>query len=209
MTFDEQSPNPRAPSHPRLASRLTIPSWFALCLLLASCAPSRAAQFPSDLELRGGDGEIHDLSAEVAAAELSVFVFFAEDCPCMAAHEPRLKAWSETFKSAGVRFFLVDAEAGASPARSARTAAERSYSFPVLADPEARLARSLGVEFATHTVVLDRAGQVRYSGAIDSDKVVLHEDADLYLKEVLEDLLAGRLPRRAHTEPMGCVLELS
>lgn len=186
---------------------LTFLSSVTFAALTLGCASPRPASFPSDLALEGSDGKTHDLSSALGDAKLSVFVFFAEDCPCMAAHEPRLKAWAEQFESQRVRFYLVDAEAGASEARSARWAKERAYHFPVLADPGGVLAQAFGVEYATHTVVVDSAGRIRYSGALDSDKVVLHEDAELYLEETLHRLLSGQSPKRARTEPMGCVIE--
>ena len=70
------------------------------------------------------------------------------------------------------------------------------------------MAESLGAEFASHTVVVDAAGQIRYSGGIDSDSTRLHDDAKLYLRDALDDLLAGKRPRVARSEALGCALEL-
>lgn len=178
-------------------------------LLLSSCARPQPRSFPGGLELSGSDGRRHDLSAEIARSKLSVFVFFVEDCPCFEAHEPRLKEWAKRLEKDGVRFYVVDSEARASQAKSEREAQKRGYPFPLLADTEGRLARAFDVEFATHAVVVDAEGRVRYSGALDSDKVLLHTGAKLYLPENLEDLLEGRPPRHPKTEPMGCTLERS
>lgn len=197
------------PLRPPFASRHSR-TWVALvAFTIASfgCAPRAPSRFVEQVTLVGDDGRAHDLSREVGESELTVFVFFAQDCPCVSAHEPRLKELWEKFGPRGARIFLVDAEVSASPERSAREARARGYPFPLLSDPEGRLARAFNVEYATHSVVVDRQGEVLYSGAIDSDKTMLHEGARPYLAEVLDDLLAGRSPRHARTEPMGCVLE--
>ena len=51
--------------------------------------------------------------------------------------------------------------------------------------------------------VVDGAGTLRYRGAPDTD----HSDPDLnaaWLREALDDLLAGREVARPQTEPVGC-----
>lgn len=192
----------------RILSLLAVLAVLAVLAFGASgCAPRTPARLPDHVTLVGDDGQARDLEREVREGELTVFVFFAEDCPCVAAHEPRLKMLWEKFGPRGVRVFAVDSEASASPEKSAREARARGYPFPLLSDPEGRLARAFDVEYATHSVVVDRQGRVRYSGAIDSDKTMLHKDARPYLAEVLEDLLGGGAPRHTRTEPMGCVLE--
>jgi hypothetical protein len=55
-------------------------------------------------------------------------------------------------------------------------------------------------------VVLDREGHVLYRGGIDSDKQRLHSDATPFLRNALDDLLAGRAPLRPEGKTLGCVL---
>ena len=89
----------------------------------------------------------------------------------------------------------------------AAEAARRGYPFPVLHDPGARLAWALGAEYATYAVVLDPEGRIRYHGGVDSDKGHLHDDAVPYVRNALDDLLAGRAPRVAEAKTLGCSLE--
>jgi hypothetical protein len=126
----------------------------------------------------------------------------------MAAHDARLVELVSEFGRRGVAFFLVDSELDADVARDAREAERRGYPFPLLTDRAARLAARLGAEFATHTVIVDAGGEIRYSGAIDSDKNRIHANANPYLREALVDLLAGRSPSSADREGLGCALRL-
>jgi peroxiredoxin len=155
--------------------------------------------------LEGTDGKTHGLPSGQGAA-LTVLVFFSAHCDCQAAHDARLAELERKYRGLGVAFFAVDSEVGAALGRDAQEAQRRAYPYPILIDPRAELARALGAEYATYTVVLDARGRVRYRGGIDSDLAHLRTDAVLYLRDALDDLLAGRAPRRAYGEALGCAL---
>ncbi len=184
-------------------------AFVTLALSVAGCAaPAAPSRFPSAyaLSLAGSDGRVHDVTAELAHARFTIFVFYSEDCPCMRVHEGRLAELRQRYGASGVRVVLVDSETTAEAARDAAEARKRGYPFPLLTDSDARLARLFGARFATHAIVVDAAGAVRYSGGIDSDKNVLHADAKPYLREALDALLAGRMPPVPDREPLGCAL---
>lgn len=175
-------------------------------LLSVGCASPPARVPASRLVLPGSDGVAHDVNAEIARHDFTVFVFGAEECGCLDAHAVRLRELATRYSTENVVFRLVDSEVGASRARSLVLARHGKYPFPVLTDEGARLADSLRAEFATHSVVVDRLGRIRYSGGIDSDSTRLHADAELFLKDALDDLLAGKPPREAQSEALGCAL---
>jgi len=180
-----------------------------LALVVCGCgAPAAPPRFPPGfaLSLPGSDGRSHDVTAELARATFTVFVFYSEDCPCMRVHEGRLAELGTRYAPNGVRVVLVDSETTAAAARDAAEARRRGYPFVLLTDADARLARLFGAKFATHAIVADATGAVRYSGGIDSDKNVLHADAKPYLREAIDALLAGRTPPTPDREPLGCAL---
>jgi Redoxin len=182
---------------------------YFVALVAGSCQPAPARlPLAEALVLPGSDGARHDLGAEVARSRFTVFVFYARSCPCLSVHEPRLRALAEHYRERGVAFWFVDSEVGAEPAADALEARRRAYVFPLLTDRGAKVATALHAEFATHAVVVDAAGTLRYSGGLDSDKNHLHSDAHFYLRDALDDLLSGREPRIPEREPLGCALEL-
>lgn len=105
-----------------------------------------------------------------------------------------------------MRFIAVDSEVGGTPEIAAAEGRKRQYPFPIVVDPGAHLAEQLGAEYATYTVVMNRAGQVLYRGGIDSDKQKLHDDATMYLRDALTDLTSGKVLRRSEGTALGCVL---
>jgi hypothetical protein len=179
----------------------------ALALGAAACAPSASpARSPDDVSLVAGDGRRLGTAELVRGADWSVLVFMSRQCPCLAAHDERLRELATTFASRGVRFAAIDSEVGGTPEIEAAEALKRQYPFPILVDTGARLANKLGAEYATYTVILNRAGQVVYRGGIDSDKAKLHDDATMYVRDALTDLTTGKALRRSEGTALGCML---
>ena len=176
--------------------------------LVTSCAaPSAktAAALPA-VTLVDTAGQRTAFPDDLARARLTVIVFYADHCPCFRVHEERIREIVRVYGPQGVKVLVVDSEVSATPAGDAQAASERG--LPAIAlDPGARLADALDAEYATYTVVLDGAGKVRYRGGIDTDKNVLHDDASPFLKDALDDLLAGREPRVSEGKALGCALQ--
>jgi len=159
-----------------------------------------------DHELAGTDGETKSLRERMGEADYLVLTFFSATCPCQTLHDPRLRALHEDFGSSGVVLLAVDSEAGSSLERDRQEAAKRFYDFPILSDPDAKLADAVGARFATFTVIVDRSGAIRYRGGIDPDRTRLRGDSPQYVREGLERLLAGSSPDPAETKAFGCYL---
>ena len=173
-----------------------------LALLLVACSHTATpARAPSLTSLDGTRQSLTDLTARAA---FTVVVFTSTHCPCVAAHRERLRALAKEYVPRGVQFFAVDSEVGTTLPEAAREALD--YDFALLLDDGARLADALGAQYATYTVVLDSKATVRYRGGIDSDKAKMHPDATLYVKNALDDLVAGRQVRTPEGKTLGCVL---
>ena len=183
---------------------MVLKRWLSALLLLlfaSACAPlpSTVASF----SLPGTDGTAH----VVDGTHPTVLVFFSEHCPCMRAHDPRLIALGDEYSPRNVRFFAVDSEVGASVASDEAHARERGYPFPILVDGGAHIARLLGAEYATYTVILDPRGNVLYRGGFDSDHTHLSPRSTPYVREALDDIVAGRPVRHPRTDALGCALQ--
>jgi thiol-disulfide isomerase/thioredoxin len=179
--------------------------WFLWVTALFGCTRPVPSSFPQELALWGSDGKAHKLGQELEQSQFSVFIFYSQHCPILRVHENRLKEWVKKYEGR-VRFWLVNSEVTADDQQ--QDFRDRGYPLVLLTDPSAELARFLGAEFATHTIIVDHDGSLRYSGGLDSDASSLHVNARLYLPEALDSLLAHRPVQHPSTEPMGCVLRL-
>ena len=180
----------------------------ALGVLTLSCAPSRSSSGPTapSLTLVDTAGATTVLPGDLARAKLTVVVFFSDHCPCFRAHEARLREVVRVYEPQGVKVMVVDSEVSASQERDARAAVERGLPAITL-DPGAKLADALDADYATFTVVFDAQGKLRYRGGIDTDKNVLHDDTQRFLRDALDDLLAGKEPRVTEGKALGCALQ--
>lgn len=180
----------------------------AALLACVSCAraPSGPPRVP-DVTLASTDGSDRALGPAMAKGPATVIVFFSANCHCLKLHDDRLRDLYTVYHPRGVELLMVDSEPGASIERDRAQARSRQYPFPILLDPDAKLARALGAEYATYTVVADASGRVAYAGGIDTDEMHLHADATPYVANALDDLLAGRPPRVSHGKALGCALE--
>jgi thiol-disulfide isomerase/thioredoxin len=180
----------------------------ALVFAAASCAaPQSSRGRLQPVALAGPLGESVELPQAARKERLTVLVFFSPHCHCLDAHGPRLEALYAEYAPRGVQFFMIDSEMGASRDRDDAERRKRGYPYPVLLDRGGKLADLVGAEYATFSVVLDPDGRVRYHGGIDTDKTHLREDATPLLKNAIDDLLAGRAPRVATGNALGCALE--
>ena len=179
----------------------------AVCLIVAACGGSVAATGIPSAPLRSGSGPAVDAQQLATRARLTVWVFFSRDCHCLTQHDARLRELYEAYHPRGVEIVMVDPEVKSSPAIDAAEAARRGYPFPIYFDRGGRLARALDAQYATYTVIVDERGQVQYRGGFDSDKTHLRADATPYVRNALDDLLAGRPPRLAETKTLGCALQ--
>jgi len=179
-----------------------------LLLLLVKalgCTPARAPEAGS-VVLRGTDGSLHPVDAELRGHPLTVVSFFSAHCPCQRAHDARIRELVAKDAPLGVGFLFVDSEESATMGRDADEARARGYALVL--DDGGKLARALDAEYATFSVVLDRDGHVVYRGGFDSDQHHLRDDRAPYLANAIDDLLAGRAPRASETKALGCTLEL-
>jgi peroxiredoxin len=137
-----------------------------------------------------------------------VLVFISADCPLANLYAPRLAEMSQRLATAGPRFLAIDSVPQDGAAALARFAREHKLPFPILKDPDARVAAACRATRTPQVVLLDRDRRVRYRGRTDDQyepgarnrgRPTRHD-----LAEAIADLLAGRSIAVAETVAAGC-----
>jgi len=86
-------------------------------------------------------------------------------------------------------------------------ATQEGFNFLYLRDESQSAARDFGGERTPHVFLLDSAGIVRYTGAIDDNhdepEVVKHT----YLRDALDAVLNGQTPAVTETPAVGCTIK--
>jgi peroxiredoxin len=164
------------------------------------------AQAPS-FELPDTDGRTHSLPA----GEPAVVVFTCNHCPYALAWHDRILAVARDY-SDRVRFFAVNPNDGVRyPADSfdamkERVRADGGWPLPYLRDETQEVAVAYGARTTPDVFVIGADGRLRYRGAPDADYRDDSQDAS-WLREALDQVLRGKDPDPAETDPVGCSIK--
>ena len=166
-------------------------------------------QAPS-FELPAADGGSHSL-AEANGSPATVVLWTCNHCPYAIAWHDRLMEVGRDYGERGVRFFAVNSnDAEKYPQDSFEAMRERvakdGWPMPYLHDESQEVARAYGAERTPDVFVFDSDGKLAYRGAPDADYEDPSQNAS-WLREALDDVLAGSAPRRPETEPVGCTIK--
>lgn len=143
-------------------------------------------------------------------APATVLVFTAVDCPISDRYAPEVRRLAARYADAGVRFWIVYANAGERPDAARAHADAFGYGLPVALDTRARLADLAGAAVTPEAAVFDAAGALRYRGRIDDRYLDFGVDRLTPTTHELDDALAAVLAGRdvaAPTVPaVGCAI---
>jgi thiol-disulfide isomerase/thioredoxin len=171
---------------------------------------------PLDFTLPAAGGGQFSLGQISGGRAATVVVFTCNHCPYARAWHDRLQDVARDY-AGRVGFVQINSNDAVKypkdsfAAMEARVAAGE-FASPYLWDESQEVARNWGAKVTPHVFVLDASGQVVYQGAPDG----YHGDPSLrewnghpaqWLREALEDALAGRAVSRPETTPVGCSLK--
>lgn len=141
---------------------------------------------------------------------LLVLVFLGTECPMARRYIPTLNELARRYAARGVQIVGIDSNARDSQSDLDQFWREHSVEFPLLLDPQARLADALDAQRSPQAFLLDADRRVRYRGNIDDRLTVAAEKPHATrhnLARAIQDLLAGTEVEVAITEPGGCWID--
>ena len=165
-----------------------------------------------------GGGTVSDFTLKTAAnADVAlksyasnkavVVVFLNPACAFSRLYQERLASLSSAFRGRGVQFLFINVPINLD---APGTAAPGEVELPTLTDASQQVAGLLGVTKTAEAVVLEPAGgsfAIRYRGAIDDNPQVAGSVQQAYLKQVLDNVLAGRPAGVADKRAAGCLIK--
>jgi peroxiredoxin len=151
------------------------------------------------------------VALEPARHAASVVVFTANGCPYARAWHDRVQQVARDYADRDVTVLqVVSNDAADHPEDSVESMRQRvaagEFAGPLLHDAEQSAAQAYGATATPEVFVIDRGGVVRYHGAPDGN----YDDPALdagWVREALDDVLAGREVARPSTSPAGCSIK--
>lgn len=158
------------------------------------------------LDNRGDSHELYyydDMKAVVVMVQ-------GNGCPIVRNAMPAFQALKNEYADKGVQFFLLNSNLQDNRQTVAREADEFGYDIPVLLDDTQIIGESMDLVRTGEVFVLDpQTWSVTYHGAVDDRldyETQKAEASKLYLKDAIDDMLAGEPVAVASTEPLGCLI---
>ena len=191
---------------------LLLLALLALSLSAAAVRPARDTGRPCKIGGPVGGISFRDVSgrsyssSEIRGRSALVLVFLSTQCPVSKSYVSRLQALEKEYAGRGVLIVGVNSNYEESRSAVLRQARERGFSFPMVKDASAELARRLGATVTPEAILIDRSGVLRYRGRIDDQRIatdVKRRD----LRNALDAVLAGRPVPIAETTPFGCTIQ--
>lgn len=154
---------------------------------------------------RAGGGE-HRI--DPGAHPATIVLWTCNHCPYALAWHERLQSVIRDYAGRDVDVVQINAnDAGKHPDDSFEAMVARveagDFASDYVRDEDQQLSKHWGAKVTPDVFVLDRAGRVAYRGAPDADHDDPTQNAS-YLRDALDDVLAGRPVRRPETKVRGC-----
>jgi peroxiredoxin/YHS domain-containing protein len=134
-------------------------------------------------DVRGKTWTLSDLQKSAPSGVVSL-TFWCSFCHSCRHVEGRLDQFARTHRGKAA-VVAVDASAGETAERVAAFAKEKGLTLPILLDAAGKTADLFGVSVTTTTVVIDRAGVLRYRGQFAGGR-------QAFAGEALQAVLAGK-----------------
>ncbi len=184
-------------------------AWMLPFVVLCLASPLAHADLPTSVigpRIDQSPSQAESFHWDFASAErATAVVFLSASCPCSGSHEPKLKNLASEFRSRGIQFVGVHANADESETEGKAHFRSSALGFPVVRD-EANLANAFGALKTPHVFLVNKTGEVVYSGGVDDSKDPSRARNE-YLKDALAAITADRLPNPAMTRTLGCIIK--
>lgn len=158
------------------------------------------------LDSRGGGHALYDLER----ANIVVLIVHGNDCPIVQKSYIAVNGLRDAYTKRGVEFLYLNANTQDTPESVERESKEYSNRIPILLDPQQDVAKKLGITRTAEAILIDTDGwQIRYRGAISDqwDYGVQKPNArNEFLKQALDEVLAGRPVSVPSTDIKGCII---
>ena len=175
-----------------------------------SAEVGKAAPDFSSKDAKGSEVSLASLKGKIVVLEWNNY-----GCPFVAKHydSKNMQKLQENYTAKGVVWITINSSSKASgsfldDATFIKMAEEKgSKASHLIADEAGTIGKAYSAKTTPHMFVIDKEGVLAYNGAIDNKKTTKLEDvadAENYVAQALDSLIAEKPVTTAKTEPYGC-----
>ena len=159
-----------------------------------------------DFTLKDAGGASHALYKLSEEKPATVVLFLATQCPIATDYAERIVALVETYDDKDVQFVGINSNKQEKVEEIREYSEKHGFEFPVLKDPENKIADYFGARRTPEVFLLDAERVLRYAGAFDNSP---KEPTKHYLRDALELVISGEdIPKSSKkTRAVGCTIK--
>lgn len=159
-----------------------------------------------DFTLKDAGGTSHALYKLSEEKPATVVLFLATQCPIATDYAERIVALVETYDDKDVQFVGINSNKQEKVEEITEYSEKHGFEFPVLKDPENKIADYFGARRTPEVFLLDAERVLRYAGAFDNSP---KEPTKHYLRDALELVISGEdIPKSSKkTRAVGCTIK--
>ena len=180
-------------------------------LVLAAAAPAAdlkvGAAAPDFTLPAAADGKAVAMKELLAKNKAVAVIFVATKCPVSNAYNDRMAALGKEYAAKGVAVVGINSNKTEPAAEVASHAKEHGFTFPVVKDPENKVADAYGASHTPEVFVISPKGSLVYHGRIDDSQDDPKNVRSPDLRNALDAILAGRPVPAAETKAFGCSIK--
>lgn len=160
-------------------------------------------------DTEGKEVKLGDFKGKIVVLE-----WFNPGCPFVKKHHETLDTMTKLakdYKSKDVVWLAInsgaDGKQGAAVDENVKAKKDWKIEYPILLDPTGETGKAYGAKTTPHMYVIDKDGKLVYAGAIDNDRGPKKAGDKNYVKNALDEVIAGKKVTDASSEPYGCAVK--
>lgn len=159
-----------------------------------------------DFMLKDAGGTSHTLYKLSEEKPATVVLFLATQCPIATDYAERIVALVKNYDEKSVQFMGINSNKQETIKEIAEYREKYGFEFPVLKDPENKIADYFGARRTPEVFLLDAERVLRYAGAIDNSPKAPTKH---YLQDALNFVISGKdIPKSLKkTRTVGCTIK--
>lgn len=164
-----------------------------------------------DFKLKSVAGGVQGL-VDFASSKALTVIFSCNHCPYAQAYESRMILIERDYKAKGASIVVINSNDSVNYPEDSfdnmvARAKKQGFNFPYLHDESQQTARAYGATHTPHLFVFDAARRLAYTGKIDDNWENPGAVKQNFLRDALDDILAGKTPRTPETHAIGCTIK--
>ena len=164
-----------------------------------------------DTKLRSTEKRAISLNDAKTSKGLLV-IFSCNTCPYVVKSEARIKEMMNYATAKGIGMVIVNSneakrEDDDSYKAMAKYAKKQGYKVPYLVDEKSQLADAFGASRTPEVFLFNGEGKLAYKGAMEDNPSSPSESKELYLKNAIDNMLAGKFINPNSTKSIGCTIK--